>query len=153
MEELRNEVKKLKEENAQLSSTKQQLVVIVDPSLDAQERLRAMQDKSDAIAKPEVENLPEVVDGQSLEEMQLNDQLSLRDLKIQELQSALNESQLRIEELEGADAKKEEQIRSLKERLDSVQSTESHSEGASASSTLELLKNLSDRYKAIEMSI
>ena len=113
-----------------------------------------MQDKSDATPKPEEANLPNAVNGQSLEEMQLNDQLSLRELKIQELQSALNESKLRIEELEGADAKKEEQIRSLKEKLDSVQSTtDSHSEDASTSSTLELLKNLSERYKAIEMSI
>ena len=113
-----------------------------------------MQDKSDATAKPEQENLPEAADGQSLEEMQLNDQLHLRELKIQELQSALDESRLRIEELEGADAKKEEEIRSLKDKLDSVQSTaDSHSKGTSMSSTFELLKNLSDRYKAIEMSI
>ena len=89
-----------------------------------------------------------------MEEMQLNDQLHLRELKIQELQGALDESRLRIEELEGADAKKEEVIRSLKEKIDSVQSTaDSHSEGTSTSSTFELLKSLSDRYKAIEMSI
>lgn len=104
-----------------------------------------MQDKSDATAKPEQENLPEAADGQSLEEMQLNDQLHLRELKIQELQGALDESRLRIEELEGADAKKEEVIRSLKEKIDSVQSTaDSHSEGTSTSSTFELLKSLSD---------